>query len=64
MTDPIYVDSIKVRTGPFTVKTGLSGRTVIRRLVRNNSHEWGMKLEDLELLYRAIGEYLQMRSRE
>ena len=64
MPDPIYVNSIKVSAGPFTVKTGLSGRAVIRRVVRNNTHEWGMKLEDLELLHSAIGEYLHMRSME
>jgi len=65
MADSIYVDSIKVYAGPFTAMTGLSGRAVVRRADdKGTSQEWDMTLEDLELLYRAIGEYLHMRSLE
>ena len=65
MSDPTYVNSIKVSAGPFTVRTGLNGeRVYIKRVVTHNAYQWGMTLEDVELLYRAIGEYLHMRSRE
>jgi len=65
MPDSIYVDSIRVYAGPFTVKTGLSGRAVVRRADdKGTSQEWDMTLEDLEFLSWAIGEYLHMRSLE
>ena len=64
MPDRIYVDSIKVSAGPFTVKTGLSGRVVIKRQVKTGTHEWGMPLAELVSLGYAIGEYLHMRSME
>ena len=65
MSDPTYINSIKVGAGPFTVRTDLNGeRVYIKRVVTHNAYQWGMTLEDVELLYRAIGEYLHMRSRE
>ena len=63
MPDPIYVDSIKVSAGPFTVRTGRSGKAIVQRRV-NSVSEWRLTLEDLELLRRAIGEYLHMRAME
>jgi len=71
MSDPIYVDSIKVSAGPFTVKTSTAivGRTVgkvqiEKRAGKNSSSLGSMTLEELELLAGAIGEYLHMRSME
>jgi len=66
MPDPVYVDSIKVSAGSFMVKTSsYKQRTIVRhRLSDTKANEWHMALADLELLYRAIGEYLHMRSME
>ena len=67
MPDPIYVDSIKVSAGPFTVSTSsYEQRTIIKRhlIGAARSNEWHMKLEDLALLHRTIGEYLHMRGME
>ena len=60
MPDPIYVDSIKVSAGPFTVEAGEGGRVLVKML--GASYKWDMEVETLELLLRVIGEYLHMRS--
>jgi len=64
LTDRIYVDSIKVSAGQFTIETGKTGKASIRRNIRGHIYVWGMQLEQLTLLHRAIGEYLHMRSKE
>ena len=67
MPDPIYVDSIKVSAGPFTIKTG-RGCPVVQYFPDANPAKgrgWILEsVEDLELLYAAIGEYLHMRGME
>ena len=64
MPDPIYVDSLTVSVGPFTVKTDRRRGVVIRRQAPAGRWTRGMSLAELELLHEAIGEYLHMRSME
>jgi len=53
-----------VSAGQFTIETGKTGKASIRRNIRGHIYVWGMQLEQLTLLHRAIGEYLHMRSKE
>jgi len=63
--DSIYVDSIKVSAGPFTVRTGWKSGAVISRRVNDvRTTEWHMNLKDMELLFFVLGEYLYMKSRK
>ena len=71
MSDPIYIDSIKVTAGPFTVRTDTKltptferGLVAIERKYPSGVRRWGMSLQDLQHLHRAIGEYLHMRAME
>ena len=62
MPDPIYVDSIKVSAGPFTVRTR-KGQPVLT-IQRKGTLSLVFSLAELELLHQAIGEYLHMRGME
>jgi len=71
MTDPIYVDSIKVSAGPFTVRTNAEKKSTsyqraiieLRREGKRTAQRFGgLSVNDLDALSRAIGEYLHMSS--
>lgn len=64
MNDPIYVESIKVSSGQFTVRTASDGGVIIEQKIGRRVYRFGLQPGELQFLISCINEYLHMRSME